>query len=156
MSLSRYLAPTVLAASLGVAAIAAPAPAHAQSGDLARVLVDVADVVLRGGQPYYRHGTYDDDDRLIVQRDRYGNPVYTRQIDRDAYNRSGPPYGRAYGYHRNRANPVSGVGRTRCDHRGRCTTTYYDPRMDRTARYGGRDRYDRYDRYDRWEGGRRW
>ena len=43
MSLTtRFLAPAVLAASLGAAAIAAPAPAQAQSDDLIRVLVDVA------------------------------------------------------------------------------------------------------------------
>ena len=78
MSLSRYFAPAVLAASLGVAAVAAPAPAQAQSDDLVRVLVSVADVVMRGNQPYYRHGDYGYDDRLVMQRDRYGRPVYYR------------------------------------------------------------------------------
>ena len=37
MSLTRLLAPTVLAASLGLAAVAAPAPVQAQSDDLVRV-----------------------------------------------------------------------------------------------------------------------
>ena len=90
ISLSRYLAPAVLAASLGVAALAAPAPAQAQSDDLVRVLVDVADVVLRSGQPYYRYGDYGYDDRLVMQRDRYGRPVYYRYVPREVY-RQGPP-----------------------------------------------------------------
>ena len=88
ISLSRYLAPAVLAASLGVAAVAAPA--QAQSDDLVRVLVDVADVVLRSGQPYYRYGDYGYDDRLVMQRDRYGRPVYYRYVPREVY-RQGPP-----------------------------------------------------------------
>ena len=92
ISLSRYLAPAVLAARLGVAAVAAPAPAQAQSDDLVRVLVDVADVVLRSGQPDYRYGDYGYDDRLVMQRDRYGRPVYYRYVPREVY-RQGPPYG---------------------------------------------------------------
>ena len=75
--LSRWLAPAVMAVGLGFAAMV-PAPARAQDDTLTRVLVDVADVVLRGGQPYYRSGNYRDDDRLIVSRDRYGRPVYYR------------------------------------------------------------------------------
>ena len=58
MSLSRYLAPAVLAASLGIAAVAAPAPAQAQSDDLVRVLVDVADVVLRGSAHAERYHVF--------------------------------------------------------------------------------------------------
>ena len=53
-SLTRLLAPTVLAAGLGLAALA-PSPARADD-DLVRVIVDVADVIYHGGQPYYRHG----------------------------------------------------------------------------------------------------
>ena len=142
MSLSRYLAPAVLAASLGVAAVAAPAPAQAQSSDdLVRVLVSVADVVMRGNQPYYRYGDYGYDDRLVMQRDRYGRPVYYRYVPRESY-RSGPPYGNAYGYYRNRGNPVTGPQRVKCNHNGKCTAVYYDPRHDRDG-----DRY--------WDG-RRW
>ena len=100
-SLTRFLAPAVLAAGLGAAALAAPAPAQAQSDDLVRVLVNVADVVMRGNQPYYRYGDYGYNDRLIVQRDRYGRPVYYRSVPRVAY-RQGPPYGNAYGYNNNR------------------------------------------------------
>ena len=85
MSLTRFRAPAVHAASLGAAAIAAPAPAQAQSDDLVRVLVNVADVVLRGNQPYYRYGDYGYDDRLIMERDRYGRPVYYRYVPRAAY-----------------------------------------------------------------------
>lgn len=138
MSLTKMLAPAVLAAGLGIAAIAAPAPAQAQSDDLVRVLVNVADVVLRGSTPYYRHGDYGYDDRLTMQRDRYGNPVYYRYVPREAY-RQGPPYGNAYGYYRN--GPGSN-GHTKCNKKGKCKTTYYDARYDRD------DRYEDYDR--RW------
>lgn len=156
LSLSRYLAPAVLAASLGVAAVAAPALAQAQQSDnLVRVLVNVADVVMRGNQPYYRQGDYGYDDRLAVQRDAYGRNAYYRYVPRDAYNQSGPPYGNAYGYHRNRGYPVTGAQRTKCNKHGKCTVTYYDPRQNRNDGYAderyGNDRYgsDRYgnDRY---------
>ena len=131
MSLTKLLAHTMLAAGLGLAAIAAPAPAQAQSDDLVRVLVNVADVVLRGNTPYYRHGDYGYDDRLSMQRDRYGNPVYYRYVPRQEY-RQGPPYGNAYGYYRN--GPGSN-GHTKCNKNGKCKTTYYDPRYDRDDRY---------------------
>lgn len=151
MSLTEMLAPAVLAAGLGVAATAVPAPAQAQSDDLVRVLVNVADVVMRGSTPYYRYGDYGYDDRLTVQRDRYGNPVYYRYVPRDVSYRQGPPYGNAYGYYRN--GPGS-KGNTRCDSKGKCKTTYYDPRYDRDGRYG---RYNaRYDRDGRYWDGRRW
>ncbi len=153
ISLSRYLAPAVLAASLGVAAVAAPAPAQAQSDDLVRVLVDVADVVLRSGQPYYRYGDYGYDDRLVMQRDRYGRPVYYRYVPREVY-RQGPPYGNAYGYQRNRGYPVTGQRNMKCNKHGKCKVEYYDARYDRY----GRHRYGnvRYDNYGRWWDGRRW
>ena len=141
MSLTKMLAPAVLAAGLGMAAIAAPAPAQAQSDDLVRVLVNVADVVLRGSTPYYRHGDYGYDDRLTMQRDRYGNPVYYRYVPRNVSYRQGPPYGNAYGYHR---NGPGAVGKTKCKKNGKCTVTYYDGRYDRDARYGYNNvRYDR-------------
>ena len=140
MSLTKMLAPAVLAAGLGMAAIAAPAPAQAQSDDLVRVLVNVADVVLRGNTPYYRYGDYGHDDRLVMQRDRYGNPVYYRYVPRSVY-RQGPPYGNAYGYYRN--GPGSN-GHTKCNKNGKCKTTYYDPRYDRDGHYDSR--YGRYDR----------
>lgn len=73
--LTRWMTPLLLAAGIGAAAL--PAPAQAQD-DLTRVLVDIADVVLRGDTPYYRHGDYGDDDRLYMQRDRYGQQVYYR------------------------------------------------------------------------------
>ena len=76
--LNRWLAPAALAVGLGFGAMT-PAPAQAQD-TLTRVLVDVADVVLRGGQPYYRYGDYGSDDRLIVQRDRYGREAYYRMV----------------------------------------------------------------------------
>jgi len=159
MSLSRYFAPAVLAASLGIAAIAAPAPAQAQSSDdLVRVLVSVADVVMRGNQPYYRGGDYGYDDRLIMQRDAYGRQVYYRYVPRQAYNRGGPPYGNAYGYDRNRGYPVTNAQRTKCNKHGKCKVTYYDPRQDRDDRYDDRyqDRDDRYRDQARYWDGYRW
>ena len=138
-TLTRWMAPAVLAAGFGMGAMAVPQQAQAQ--DLTRVIVDVADVILRGGQPYYRHGNYGQNDRLIVQRDRYGRPIYYRTV-----HRSGPPYGNAYGYYRN--GPGANAS-TKCNKKGKCKTTYYDPRRDR-------DRYNaRYDRDDRYWDGRR-
>ena len=151
ITLPRWLAPAVLATGLGIAGFT-PTPAQAQGDDLVRVIVDIADVVLRGGQPYYRYGDYGYDDRLIVSRDRYGRPVYYRQVP--SHVRSGPPYGNAYGYHRNRGYPVTGTQRTKCNKNGKCTVTYYDPRQDRDDRYRdnryGDNRYSSNNRY--WDG----
>lgn len=98
LNFSRWLAPAVLAAGLGLAALT-PGTARA-SDDLVRVLVDVADVIYHSGQPYYRYGDYGRYDRVVIVRDRYHRPAYYRYVPRDyrAYHR-GPPYGRAYGYH---------------------------------------------------------
>lgn len=156
-TLTRWIAPVLLAAGLGAAALA-PAPAHAQSSDqLARVIVDVADVIFRGGSPYYRHGQYGYDDRLIVSRDRYGRPVYYREVPRHA--RYGPPYGKAHGYY----GTAPGKLKVKCDKRGRCEAKgkrrYYDARYD-TRRYDHRysDRRDyRRDRdHDRRGDDRHW
>lgn len=155
MSLSRYFAPAILAASLGLAAVAAPAPAQAQSSDLVRVLVNVADVVMRGNTPYYRDGNYGYDDRLIAQRDQYGRIVYYRNVPRNQYygnnqynGNNQPPYGNAYGYYRNA--PVTGNRAVKCNKHGKCKAQYYDPRYDRDGRYGiSNARYDRDDRDDR-------
>lgn len=139
--LARWIAPAALAAALGAGALI-PAPAQARD-DLVRVIVDLPDIVFRSGHPYYRHGgNYGYNDRLIVERDRRGRPVYYRYVPREAYHR-GPPYGNAYGYHRNRDNRYS---RQVCDSRGRCRVEYYDPRYDR------RDDW----RDDRYDGRRRW
>lgn len=139
--LNRWFAPMVLAAGLGAAAMV-PAPARAD--DLARVIVDVADVIYHSGHPYYR---YDRGyrDRLVVVHDYRGRPTYYRRVYR-----AGPPYGNAYGY-------WNGPGRGNCNKHGKCVTHYYDARYDRRYdrayyrdRYDHRDdRYDRYDRYDR-------
>lgn len=139
---SRWFASLTLAAGLGAASLA-PAPARA-SDELVRVIVDVADVVLRGGTPYYRHGNYGHHDRLIVVHDRYGRPVYYRQVPhqyRTAYHhpsqyRQLPPrHARGHAPQRN----------TNCDRRGRCTVRYYDPRFDRDHRGKRNDRYVRWD-----------
>lgn len=141
--MSRWLAPALLAAGLGATALF-PAPARAQDDAFVRVLVDVADVVLRGGVPYYRHGDYGYADRLVVARDRHGRPVYYRTVPR--YRHDGPPYGNAYGYWNN----GPGARRVSCNRNGNCTVKYYDPRYDRS-------RYVRYDRHrdGRWRDDRR-
>lgn len=150
--MTRWIAPAILAAGLGFGAMAAPAPVQAQD-NLTRVLVDIADVVLRGGQPYYRHGDYGYDDRLIVVRDRYGRPTYYRRVPaHEGYNRSrsGPPYGVAHGYYRHGpgSRMVNQGRNVRCDRNGNCRVEYYDPRYDRDAyRYSRHDR--RHDRRDR-------
>ena len=146
-TVSRWFAPVVLAAGLGIAGMA-PAPAQAQSShDVARVIVDVADVMFRSGQPYYRHGNYGYNDRLVIVRDRWGRPTYYRNAPRRVVYRNGPPYGNAYGFYAN----GPGSRNVHCKKNGRCEVRYYDPRYDR-KRW---DRDDRYDRRDR-RHGRRW
>jgi hypothetical protein len=154
-ALSRWVAPVVLAAGLGVAGLS-PTPARASGADdLAHVIVDVADVVYHSGYPYYRYD-YGYHDRLAVARDRYGRPVYYRTMPRY---RAGPPYGNAYGYYRNGAGSYGN-----CNHHGKCKVEYYDARYDRRYyddhrdyyRYGYRyddRRYGDGDRY--WDGRRR-
>lgn len=153
-TLSRWFAPAALALGLGFGAATVPAPAQAQD-ELTRVLVDIADVVIRGGTPYYRHGNYGYDDRLIVVRDRYGRPVYYRSVPRHVQHRSGPPYGNAYGYYRNGPGSRNVNARNvKCNKNGKCKVEYYDPRYDRDGR---RNQYVRYDRrHDRYWDGRRW
>jgi hypothetical protein len=148
MHLSRWLTSSALTAALAVAAFA-PAPAQAND-DLIRLVVDLGDVVIRSGQPYYRHGGYGYDDRLIVERDRYGRPTYYRYAPR---HHSRPPYGNAYGYHRNHNRyddrRYERYTRRVCDSRGRCRVEYYDPRYDRHSShdYGYRRHSDRDRRY---------
>ncbi|MFD0738903.1 hypothetical protein ACFQZQ_06370 [Lysobacter koreensis] len=141
-TVTRWLAPAVMATGLGLATLV-PLPARAESGDdLVRVLVDVADVVLRGGTPYYRYGDYGYDDRLIVSRDRYGRPLYYRQVPR------------GYQYdHRYDHRYTSRQRQVTCNSHGRCKVTYYDPRYDR-HRYRYDRRYD--DRYYGYYDDRRW
>lgn len=161
-SLTRWLAPAALIAALGAGALF-PAAARADD-DLARVIVDVADIVFRSGQPYYRHGDYGYNDRLIVERDYRGRPVYYRNVYRDSGRYNTPPYGNAYGYDRNRGSdyysrngfvrdPYGRYSRQRCDSRGRCKVEYYDPRYDRS--YGYRDDY-RHHRNRDWDHRRRY
>ena len=154
MTLSlRWLAPAVLAAGLGAAALL-PAPAHAQN-DLARVLVDIADVVVNGGVPYYRHGHYGPSDRLIVQRDRWGNvryyrlvPAAPRVVYRDRYepryhrDYRTPPRGNAYGYWRNGPGARDGW----CSRYDRCVV-HVERRAD--WRHGHHDHDRRHHHRDR-------
>lgn len=116
---TRWMVPAVMAAGFAFAGAVIPQQAQAQD-EVARVIVDVADVIVRGGQPYYRNGGYGPDDRLQVERDRYGRQVYYRTVDGH--------YGNAYGYHRNGKRNHQ---RNNCDSRGRCAMIYYDPRYDR-------------------------
>jgi hypothetical protein len=131
-TLSKYIAPAVFAAGFAFTALL-PKPAHAQDG-LTRVIVDVADVVLRSGQPYYRYGNYRDQDRLVVGRDRYGRPVYYRVVDRGwndprySYRPYNPPVYVGNDYDRT-------ARRVKCNGRGNCTVTYYDPQYDRRGGY---------------------
>lgn len=154
-TLSRWLASVAIAAGLGMAALT-PTPARADD-DLVRVIVDVADVIHRAGQPYYRYGNYGYNDRLIVVRDRYGRPVYYRQVPR-SYSSNygyGPPYGKAHGYWK-KQQPAN--TRVTCDRNGRCVTRYYDPRYDRRNydnRYYGYNG-NRHDRDGRHWDGYRW
>ncbi len=136
--LARWIAPAALAAALGAGALM-PAPAQARD-ELIRVIVDLPDIVFRAGHPYYRHGSYGYNDRLIVERDRRGRPVYYRQVPRGYYD-GRPPYGNAYGYHRTRDHRDYRYSRQRCDSRGRCRVEYYDPRYDRRDEWRDDRRY---------------
>ena len=154
MTLSRWLAPATLAMALGVGAVA---PVQAQSqDDLMRVIVDVADVVFRGSTPYYRQGDYGYDDRLVVQRDRYGRPVYYRSVPRgQVYGNQnyGSNYNNGYpGGYDNRRSSNDGNRRVKCNKHGKCKVEYYDPRYDRD----GRSNQVRYDRNGRYWDGRQW
>lgn len=146
ISFSRWIAPAVMAAGLGAAALA-PQTAHAQNQDIARVIVDVADVIMRGGQPYYRHDNrydprYAQDNRLIVVRDRYGRPTYYRQVPHQQLARSGMYYGPQRAAYNTRHVPDP--RRAKCNKHGKCKVEYYDPRRDRNRgdyyTYDGRRR----------------
>lgn len=140
-ALSRWLAPVVLALGLGAVAMV-PAPARADD-QLARVIVDIADVIVRNNTPYYRYGNYGYADRLIVVNDRWGRPTYYRNAPRYASYRPAPPpryYGYNNGYNNNRYYDRD------CNRHGKCRVTYYDPRRDRRDDYRHYNRYDRHDR----------
>lgn len=133
-ALIRWMMPALLATGLVTAALT-PTPAKAND-DLVRVIVDIADVVMRGDTAYYRHGAYGRDDRLIVSRDRHGRPLYYRAVRHanarpynTGYRPGPPPHARAHGQRRNDRHRG-----TRCDRQGRCTVQYYDPRADRRGR----------------------
>lgn len=124
-NLSRWLAPVVLAAGVGILGLA-PGAAHANDGDdLVRVLVNAADVIFSNGQPYYqddyRNNRRGHSNRLKVVRDNRGNTRYYR------------------------SNPRRTDRDVKCNKHGKChvRTTYYDPRYDRDRnRYRGRHDYN--------------
>lgn len=146
---SRWLAPLIIAVGFGTLAIA-PSTARADSGDdLVRVLVDVADVVLRGNQPYYRNGNDGYNDRLVVVRDNRGQQRYYRNVPRGQYAnnyRGGPAYGYRGDYRNDYRNDRRSDRDVSCNKHGKCKvkTTYYDPRYDRDRR-GSHKRRHRYD-----------
>ena len=139
-TLSRWLAPGVLAAGLGFGA-AIPAPAQAED-DLVHVLVHVADVIVHGGHHYYRHGGYGYGNRLVVRYDPYGHPLYYRTVPRYHGGYYGGSYyydgyrGSPYGYYRDGAVTRS----AKCNKHGKCKVTYYD----HGGYYDDRVVYDRY------------
>ena len=150
--LSRWGATAALVAACAAGAGMA-VPAHAQDVALVRVRVDADDVVLRNGQAYYldaRGGRYE---RVSIDRDRNGLPVYYRVVRR-------PRYDAWYGWpsatfdddYRPPARRVD------CSSSGNCTVKYYDPRYDRRlyrAGYGDGYRGDRRDRGDHGDRGDR-
>ncbi len=152
-TLSRWLAPAALVVGLGFGAMS---PVQAQSQDnLIRVLVDVADVVFRGSTPYYRQGDYSYDDRLVVQRDRYGRPVYYRSVPRSQYYGSSVNNGYnsdRYNGNRDYTNHNNSSRRMKCNKHGKCKVEYYDPRYD----HDDRNNQVRYDRNGRYWDGRQW
>lgn len=142
--LTRWLAPVALAAGLGAAAVALPAPARAD--DLTRVIVDIADVIVRNNTPYWRYGNYGYNDRLIVVRDRWGRPTYYRNAPRyvDYRYRPAPPprYYANDRYYNDRYN--NRYYDRDCNHHGKCRSSYYDARYDRRNDHRWDNRY--YDR----------
>lgn len=121
-----------------------PVPAQAQSMvDIARVIVNVNDIVYRGGQPYYRYGNYGPQDRIIVVREGRNTRYY-----RNVY-RNSPPYGSANGYYRNapRGNAYGHYKNGKHQQRSRYYNT--NSRWDRDSRYRNDRRWDRDDR--RWD-----
>ena len=99
---ARWWFTAMLASGLAIAA-SLPAPARA-SDDLVRVLVDVADVIYHGGQPYYRYGDHGRYDRVVIVHDRYRRPSYYRYVPRNqrvVYHQAPPPHAHAHGYYRN-------------------------------------------------------
>lgn len=128
---NRWIAGVVLAIT---AVFALPQAASAQQmQDEEREYVDEADVVMRGGQPYYRYSNDGRREKLHIERDPAGQALYYRVIGRDG----GGYYRRGYDRY------------TRCDSRGICRVEYYDPRYDRRGNYRVYDDYAR--RYVRGE-----
>ena len=141
LRMKRWVAPLALAMGLSIAAFV-PKPAQAQDDARVRVLVDIGDVVLRDGRPYYGYGGYRDADRLIVGRDRYGRPIYYRVVDRrdwrgrDRYDDDRYRYVHryrypAYGYDDRYAPGISTARRVKCNKHGNCEVSYYDAHYDR-------------------------
>jgi hypothetical protein len=150
-TLSKYIAPAVFAAGFAFTALL-PTPARAQD-DVTRVIVDVADVVLLSGQPYYRYGNYRDQDRLVVVRDRYGRPVYYRVVDRRWNDDHGRYAYRPYRPPVYRDDYDRTARRVKCNKHGNCTVSYYDPQYDRRGGGGyGRDHRDHRAPVRYWDG----
>ncbi|MDO4708343.1 MAG: hypothetical protein Q4B94_00750 [Pseudomonadota bacterium] len=128
---NRWIAAIVLVIAAVFTVPQTASAQQAQDEDV-REYVDAAEVVMRGGQPYYRYSDAGHPERLRIERDPAGQALYYRVIGRDR------------GYYR------PGYDRyTRCDSRGICRVEYYDPRYDRRGNYRVYDDYAR--RYVRGE-----
>ncbi|MET4729299.1 hypothetical protein ABIE09_003112 [Lysobacter enzymogenes] len=146
--LSRWLAHVALAAGLGAAAVALPAPARAD--DLTRVIVDIADVIVRNNTPYWRYGNYGYNDRLVVVRDRWGRPTYYRNAPRYADYRYRPAPPPRYYANDRRYDDRRYYDRD-CNKHGKCRSTYYDARYDRRNDHRWDNRYYDHGRHNgRW------
>lgn len=129
--------PRIAALALGCALAFAQSPVRAEDAPI-RVVVDVADVVMRNGYPYYRHGGFGYRDRLIVESDAYGRPIYYRMapaedvVQRDTGSRP------SYGHYGQRVRDDRYYSSERCNANGVCQVEYYDPEDGRRwsgARY---------------------
>ena len=136
---NRWIAFAVLTI---VAVFALPQAATAQSNNY-REYVEAADVVMRGGLPYYRHGNFGSHDRLHIEYDRGGRSLYYR-LGRHHDGRYRDDYLYRDGYYRTGYNKgYYNGGYNSCDSRGRCRVEYYHPRYDRRGDYRVYDDYAR-------------
>jgi hypothetical protein len=129
--------PRIAALALGCALVFAQSPAQAEDPQI-RVVVDVADVVMRNGYPYYRHGGFGYRDRLIVESDAYGRPIYYRMAPPEDAGQTAESRRPSYGHYSSRLRDDRYYSSERCDANGVCQVEYYDPRDGRRwsgARY---------------------
>ena len=87
----RRLHPVWICAMLLSLGVASLMPMRAQAADVqVRVLVDLADLIFRSGNPYYyEHGHYHP---VVVEYDRWQRPVYYRHVSRPVVVHAPPRY----------------------------------------------------------------